>query len=81
MAIAANQLIDTGYDFTVNQVAVDHPLTKKKSGFFMNIREDDNQILGWTTERYGLVQHRDVVAPAVEQARAAPADKPRPTAR
>jgi hypothetical protein len=61
MAIAANQLIDTGYDFTVKQVEVPHPIKKGKSGYFMNIREDNHKILGWTTERYGLVQHRDVV--------------------
>ena len=61
MAIAAKQEIDTGYDFTVKQVEVPHPTKKGKSGYFMNIREDNDEILGWTTERYGIVQHRDVV--------------------
>lgn len=61
MAIEAKQQIDQGYDFTVKQVEVPHPVTGDKSGYFMNVREDDNQILGWTTDRYGLVQHRDVI--------------------
>ena len=61
MVIAAKQQIDTGYDFTVKQVAVPHPTKEGKSGYFMNIREDNDEILGWTTERYGLVQHRDVI--------------------
>ena len=61
MAIAASQKIDTGYDFTARQVSVPHPVTGKKSGFYMNIREDNNEVVGWTSERYGLVQHRDVV--------------------
>ena len=61
MPITAIQQIDTGYDFTARQVAVPHPVTGKKSGFFMNIREDNDEIVGWTTERYGLVNHKDVI--------------------
>ena len=37
-----------------------------KSGYFMNVREDNDEILGWTSERYGLVNHRDVLARADE---------------
>lgn len=62
MAIAADQKIDTGYDFTARQVSVPHPVTGDKSGFYMNIREDNNEVVGWTSERYGLVQHRDVIS-------------------
>ena len=62
MAIAANQKINDGYDFTVKQVEVPHPTKEGKSGYFMNIREDNDDILGWTTERYGIVQHRDVLS-------------------
>ena len=62
MAIAADQQIDTGYDFTAKQVAVPHPVTGERSGYFMNIREDNDEIVGWTTERYGLVNHRDVIS-------------------
>ena len=61
MAIAAKQEIDTGYNFKVKQVEVPHPTRDGKSGYFMNIREDNDDILGWTTERYGLVQHGDAV--------------------
>jgi len=61
MPITAVQQIDTGYDFTARQVSVPHPVTGKKSGFFMNIREDNDEIVGWTTERYGLVNHKDVI--------------------
>ena len=61
MAIAASQKIDTGYDFTARQVSVPHPVTGSKSGYYMNVREDNNEIVGWTSERYGLVQHRDVI--------------------
>ena len=62
MPIEAKQKIDEGYDFTAKQVEVPHPVTGKKSGYFMNIREDNDEIMGWTTERYGLVNHRDVVS-------------------
>ena len=61
MPITANQTIDAGYDFKVRQVPVPHPLNEKKSGYFMNIREDNEEILGWTSERYGLVHHSDVL--------------------
>ena len=66
MPITAKQQIDTGYDFTVKQVAVPHPVKGGKSGYFMNIREDNDDILGWTTERYGLVQHQDILGRADE---------------
>ena len=61
MPITASQQIDTGYDFNVKQVEVPHPVRGGKSGYFMNVREDNDEILGWTTDRYGLVQHRDVI--------------------
>ncbi len=61
MPIEAKQQIDTGYDFTVKQVEVPHPTKEGKSGYFMNIRQDNDEILGWTSERYGLVQHKDVI--------------------
>ena len=66
MAIAAKQEIDKGWDFTVKQVQVPHPTKAGKSGYFMNIREDNDEILGWTTERYGIVQHRDVIGKSDE---------------
>jgi len=61
MPIEAKQQIDEGYDFTAKQVEVPHPITGKKSGYYMNIREDTGDIMGWTTDRYGLVNHRDIV--------------------
>ncbi len=66
MPIAANQTIDTGYDFKVQQVEVPHPTKEGKSGYFMNVREDNDEILGWTTERYGLVNLSDVLGRADE---------------
>ena len=66
MPIIAKQEIDTGYDFRVQQVEVPHPTTEGKSGYFMNIRQDNDEILGWTTERYGLVHHADVLGRADE---------------
>ena len=60
MPITAKQEINTGFDFNVKQVEVPHPPLGGKSGYFMNVREDNDAILGWTTERYGIVQHRDV---------------------
>jgi len=66
MPIIAKQEINTGYDFRVDQVEVPHPTTEGKSGYFMNIRQDNNEILGWTTERYGLVHHADVLGRADE---------------
>ena len=61
MPIVAKQKVNEGYDFTVKQVEVPHPTKGGKSGYFMNVREDNDDILGWTTERYGLVQHGDAV--------------------
>tara|TARA_Y100000593_G_scaffold61787_1_gene114435 strand:+ start:1127 stop:2011 length:885 start_codon:yes stop_codon:yes gene_type:complete len=66
MAIAAKQEINQGYDFTVKQIEVPHPISGTKSGYFMNIREDNDEILGWTTERYGIVQNRDILDRADE---------------
>ena len=66
MPIIAKQEIDTGYNFKVKQVEVPHPTRDGKSGYFMNIREDNDDILGWTTERYGIVQHRDVIGKSDE---------------
>ena len=64
MPIIAKQEIDKGYDFKVRQVEVPHPTKEGKSGYFMNIRQDNDEILGWTTERYGLVHHADVLGRA-----------------
>ena len=61
MSILAKQEIDTGYDFKVKQVAVPHPINGRKTNYFMNVREDNEDILGWTTERYGIVQHGDII--------------------
>ena len=66
MPIIAKQEINTGYDFRVDQVEVPHPTKEGKSGYFMNIRQDNDEILGWTTERYGLVHHADVLDRADE---------------
>ena len=66
MPIIAKQEIDKGYDFRVQQVEVPHPTKEGKSGYFMNIRQDNDEILGWTTERYGLVHHSDVLDRADE---------------
>ena len=61
MPIDAKQLVDEGFNFTAKQVEVPHPITGNRSGYYMNVREDNNEIMGWTTDRYGLVQHRDVI--------------------
>ena len=67
MSIAAKQTIDTDFDFTVNQVAVPHPTKPdSRSGYFMNVRADNDDILGITSERYGVVNHRDVLDRADE---------------
>jgi hypothetical protein len=59
MPILAKQ--DQNYDYTVKQVAVPHPETGNKSGYFMNIRTDNDEILGWTSDRYGLVNNADLL--------------------
>jgi hypothetical protein len=59
MPILAKQ--DQNYDYTVKQVAVPHPETGNKSGYFMNIRTDNDEILGWTSDRYGLVNNVDLL--------------------
>ena len=59
MPILAKQ--DQNYDYTVKQVAVPHPETGNKSGYFMNISTDNDEILGWTSDRYGLVNNADLL--------------------
>ena len=66
MPIAANQQVNQGFDYQVNQVEVPHPITGDKSGYFMNVRDDNDGILGWTTDRYGLVQNSDILDRADE---------------
>lgn len=66
MPITANQKVNEGFDYRVKQVEVPHPETGNKSGYFMNIREDNNEILGWTSDRYGLVQNSDLLDRASE---------------
>ena len=77
MPIAANQQVNQGFDYHVNQVEVPHPITGDKSGYFMNVREDNDEILGWTTDRYGLVQNSDILDRADEafQARGISVDR------
>ena len=64
MSAQPNQKVDAGWDYTVSQVAVPHPVTGKKTGFFMNVRDDDNAVLGVTSSRYGLAQNEDVFGKA-----------------
>jgi hypothetical protein len=66
MPITANQKVNEGFDYRVKQVEVPHPETGNKSGYFMNIREDNDEILGWTSDRYGLVQNSDLLDRASE---------------
>jgi len=66
MPITANQKVNEGFDYRVKQVEVPHPETGNKSGYFMNIREDNDEILGWTSDRYGLVQNSDLLDRATE---------------
>ena len=61
MPITANQKVNDGFDYRVKQVEVPHPVTGGKTSYFMNVREDDNEILGWTSDRYGLVQNGDLL--------------------
>ena len=64
MPIEAKQ--SSEFDFTVSQVAVPHPITGSKSGYFMNIREDNGEILGATSERYAVVNNADLLDKADE---------------
>ena len=51
MPIDAKQLVDEGFNFTAKQVEVPHPIPGNRSGYYMNVREDNNAIMGWTTDR------------------------------
>ena len=61
MPIIAKQAINQDYDYRVKQVEVPHPTKGGKSGYFMNVREDNDEILGWTSDRYGLVNNMDLL--------------------
>lgn len=61
MPITAKQEVNQNFDYRVKQVEVPHPETGNKSGYFMNIREDNDEILGWTSDRYGLVNNSDLL--------------------
>jgi len=55
----------TDWDFTVKQVDLLTP-DGRKSGFFGNMREDNGEVLGVTTEQYGILQNREIYSRAVE---------------
>lgn len=48
------------YDFTVEQVPL-FDAEGRRTGFFGNQRTDDGGVLGVTSERYGIVQHGDLI--------------------
>ena len=64
--MATKQFINSGYDYKVKQVSVPHPTKSGKSGYFMNIREDNDEILGLTSVHYGLIQNGDLIDRADE---------------
>jgi len=64
MARQANQ--SGKWDYAVKQIAMPHPLTGAPSGYFGNVRTDTNEILGITTEQYGLVQNSELIGVALE---------------
>lgn len=49
------------WDYKVQQVRFKHPLTGEPCGVFANVREDTKQILGVTSDQYGLVQNEELM--------------------
>ena len=64
MARKANQ--STEWDYIVKQVPMPHPLTGQPSNYLANVRTDNNEILGVTSEHYGLVQNSELIGVALE---------------
>ena len=61
MPITAKQETGAAFDFRVNQVEFNNPVTGKKTGLFANIRQDNNDILGVVSKRYSIVNNADIV--------------------
>ena len=60
MPITAKQTIDTDWDFTVAQEPLTLP-NGKQSKVFANVRTDTGEELGYCTDRYAIVNSRDLV--------------------
>lgn len=56
----AKQTVDSGFDFAVMQDELFLP-DGKRSGWFANRRVDNDEVLGVCSERYGIVQHSDLM--------------------
>jgi len=63
MAIAAKQTINQDWDFTVVQEPLTLP-SGRQSKVFANVRTDTGEELGYCTERYAIVNSRDLVEKA-----------------
>ena len=61
MSMKAKQ--STEWDFEVAQIPMKYELNGKefKSQRFANIRVDTGEELGWSSERYAIVQNRDLI--------------------
>ena len=64
MPITAKQETGAAFDFRVNQVEFDNPVTGDKTGLFANIRQDNNEILGVVSKRYSIVNNADILGRA-----------------
>ena len=60
MPITAKQETGAAFDFRVNQVEFNNPVTGDKTGLFANIRQDNNEILGVVSKRYSIVNNKDI---------------------
>lgn len=63
MPITAKQTIDQDWDFTVVQEPLTLP-SGKQSKVFANVRTDTGEELGYCTDRYAIVNSRDLVEKA-----------------
>jgi NTP pyrophosphatase (non-canonical NTP hydrolase) len=64
MSRQANQ--STQWDYKVNQVKLVVEGSNKFSGLYANQREDTGEVLGATSEQYGLIQNKDLINAANE---------------
>ena len=64
MPITAKQETGAAFDFRVNQVEFNNPVTGDKTGLFANIRQDNNEILGVVSKRYSIVNNSDILGRA-----------------
>lgn len=59
--MARNAVQSNIWNFTVTSMRMPHPITGAPTNFFANVRSDTQEILGVTSEHYGVIQNCELM--------------------